>query len=156
MSPRIPICKLRAVMEVYTALPLFRACRFNSPGGRQEIRNLPIAYPCGSLETSSVLPVLSGSDAVDPETVDAAILAQLAPADNVTGGSWVDVLRRLAGRGSGGGASSVSSTVMSRVANFLGPWRWKSMEVRSAFDWVTTPRPYWKCLMYWPCGSVCI
>ncbi len=52
----------------------------------------------------------------------------------VKGGVWVDsfdsFLRR-AGWGLGGGASSVSSTVMSRVTNFLIPWRWKSMEVRS-------------------------
>jgi hypothetical protein len=26
------------------------------------------------------------------------------------------------------------------------------MEVRSASDWVTTPRPYWTCLMYWLSG----
>jgi hypothetical protein len=30
------------------------------------------------------------------------------------------------------------------------------MEVRSAPDWVTTPRPYWTCFTYWPYGSGCI
>src|SRR5208337_4866229 len=62
------------------------------------------------------------------------LLAQLPLADIVTGGSWVDALLRLAGRDFGGGASSVSSIIMSLVANFLGPWRWKSMEVRSALN----------------------
>ena len=38
MSPRIPISKLRAGMEVYNALPRFQACGFSSPSGRHETR----------------------------------------------------------------------------------------------------------------------
>jgi len=47
-------------MKVYNALPRFQASGFSFPGGRQETLNLPLAYPCGSLETSSMLPVLLG------------------------------------------------------------------------------------------------
>src|ERR1700722_19894556 len=52
-----------------------------------------------------------------------------------------------------GGVPSAISTTMMLVTNFLGPCRSKSIEVRSLSDSVTTPKPYWKCLMYWPSGS---
>ena len=49
----------------------------------------------------------------------------------------------------GGVPSAISTTIM-LVTNFLMPWASKSMVVRSASDWVTTPHPYWECLMYKP------
>jgi len=36
------------------------------------------------------------------------------------------------------------------VMNFFTPWRSKSIQLLSASDSVTTPRPYWKCLKYAP------
>jgi len=49
----------------------------------------------------------------------------------------------------GGVPSAISTTIM-LVTNFLMPWASKSMVVRSASDWVTTPHPYTECLIYRP------
>ena len=38
-----------------------------SHGSTSETPEFAIAYPCGSLETASILPVHSGSDAVNPK-----------------------------------------------------------------------------------------
>src|SRR6202041_420771 len=52
-----------------------------------------------------------------------------------------------------GGVPSAISTTMMLVTNFFIPCRSKSIEVRWLSDSVTTPKPYWKCLMYCPSAS---
>jgi len=64
----------------------------------------------------------------------------------VTGAATIAFFLRFA-RGRFGGVPSAGSTTMMLVTNFFAPWRSKSIDVRSASDSVTTPKPYWKCLI---------
>src|SRR6266478_820480 len=58
-------------------------------------------------------------------------------------------------RGRFGGTPSAGSTTIRLVTNCLMPWTSKSTVVRLGSDWVMTPHPYRKCLMYWPAERVC-
>src|SRR5208282_5358200 len=80
------------------------------------------------------------------ELHDDVVLCHLAPTADAMAGAATAFLRRLVRRL--GGVPSAGSTTIMLVTNFFMPWRSKSMEVRSESDSVTTPRPYWKCLMY--------